>query len=326
VTERFGLGITNCRPAREVVEGVRWADELGAEIAFIAEDINCRDAFQLAALSALQTKRIHLGPGVTNPYTRNPTALAMAAATLEEVSGGRAVLGLGASGPNLIRDQMGLEYGDSAFVLREAATIVRSLLRAETVTFAGDRFRYAGARLEVPVTRPAVPIFFAAMGPRTLRLAGEHADGVLLNVGSSMEYVSWAVRKVREGARRAGCDEGEVTIAAWLTAYVIEDREEGLRRARRWLSQVLSIPRQGELLLEHGGFETSILPAIRELVGAYPHRGDREAAGELVPREWAEKMTLIGDVDEVRRRVEEYRAAGVDVPVMGIGVLRRLYG
>jgi 5,10-methylenetetrahydromethanopterin reductase len=324
MTERFGLGITNCRPTREVMEGVQLAEELGAEMAFIAEDVNCRDAFQLCALSAGQTRRIVIGPGVTNPYTRNPTVLAMAAATLGEVSEGRAMLGLGASGPHLIRDQMGLEYGDSAFVVREAATIVRELLRGETVTFAGDRFRYADARLAVPVIRN-IPIFFAAMGPRTLRLAGELADGVLLNVGASTEYVRWAVSQVRVGALRAGRGKGDVTIAAWLTAYVVRDREEGLQKARQWLAGVLSIARQGELLLEHGGFDASILMSIRQLVGAYPHRGDREAAGKLVPAEWAERMTLIGDVEEVRRRVEEYREAGVDVPVLGIGVLRKVY-
>src|SRR5579864_3188106 len=75
---RFGLGISNCRPVHAVVEGVRRAEALGAEIAFIAEDVNCRDAFELCALSAAQTERIRLATGVVNPYTRNPTSLAMA--------------------------------------------------------------------------------------------------------------------------------------------------------------------------------------------------------------------------------------------------------
>src|ERR1700694_1241894 len=86
--ERFGLGITNCRPARKVVDGIREAEGLGAEIAFVAEDLGCRDAFQLCAAAAASTARIRLGTGVVNPYTRSPMALAMAAATLDELSDG----------------------------------------------------------------------------------------------------------------------------------------------------------------------------------------------------------------------------------------------
>jgi 5,10-methylenetetrahydromethanopterin reductase len=323
--ESFGLGITNCRPAREVVDGVRFAEDVGAEIAFVAEDVNCRDAFQLSAMSAVQTGRITLGPGVANPYTRNPTALAMSTATLDEISGGRAVLGLGASAPNLIHAQMGIEFGDSVGVLREATSIVRGLLRGESVSFAGDYFDYVDARLGVPLTRPRIPIFFAAMGPRTLRLAGGVADGVFLNVGASTEYVRWAIGRVHDGALGAGRNPAEITIAAWLTAYVTDDREAGLRRSRRWLSAVLSIPRQGEVLLERGGFDTSILPAIRKIVRAHPHHGDRSAAAELIPAEWAERMTLIGAPEDVRQRLRDYRDAGVQLPVLGLPALRALY-
>jgi 5,10-methylenetetrahydromethanopterin reductase len=325
VTERFGLGISNCRPSADVIAGVRLAEALGAEIAFIAEDVNCRDSFQLCALSAYRTKRIVVGTGVVNPYTRTPTSLAMATATLEESSSGRALLGLGASSPTLIEGELGIRFGNSVEMMRETATIVRALLRGESVTFKSDRFTYADARLKVSVSRRRIPIYFAAMGPRTLRLAGEIADGVLLNVGASTAYVRWAVAQVREGAERSGRDPGEVTVAAWITAYLGDDHDAGVRRARRWLSAVLSVPRQGELLLEHGGFESTILPDVRRRVGAYPHAGDRSEAGELVPPEWAERMTIVGTREEARRRLKEYRDAGVQVPVLGLGALKELY-
>ena len=109
--ERFGLGISNCRRARGVVSAVQEAEQYGAEIAFIAEDVNCRDAFELGALSATATDHIRIATGVVNPYTRNPTSLAMAVATLDEISEGRAVLGLGTSSPSLIEEQMGIPVG-----------------------------------------------------------------------------------------------------------------------------------------------------------------------------------------------------------------------
>jgi len=319
----LGLGISNCHRATEVVAAVRQAEERGAEIAFIAEDVNCRDAFQLGALCASQTRRIRLATGVVNPYTRNPTSLAMAIATLDELSEGRAALGLGTSSPALIEEQMGIPQGKSVRVMREATEIVQALLSGQKVTYRGERFAYRDAQLEV-LPRSRVPIYFAAMGPLMLRLAGQIADGVLLNVGASTEYVEWAVDQVSAGAKEAGRSPKDVTIAAWLTIYVTDDYEDGLRRAREWLAMMLSIPRQGELLLEHARLDASILPEIRSRVGAYPHHGDRSAAAGYVSPEVAERLTLIGTPEQVRRRLEDYGRAGVQIPVLGPSALRAL--
>lgn len=325
MTGRFGLGITNCRPTIQVIEGIRRAEELGAEVAFVAEDINCRNAFELLAVGATMTRRIQLATGVVNPYTRNPTALAMAIATLDELSDGRAILGLGTSSPSLIQEQMGIATGKSVQVMREATEIVRALLSGEPVSYDGESFRYREAQLEVTPVQPQLPIYFAAMGPLTLRLAGRLADGVLLNVGASPEYVRWAVSEIRSAATGAGRKPDAVTIAAWLSTYVTDDREAGLRRAREWLAGVLSIPRQGELLLERGGEDVSVLKGIREHFTAYPHRGDRAAAAQYVPLEMVERLAVIGAPEEARARVEEYRAAGVEVPVMGLAALEKLF-
>jgi 5,10-methylenetetrahydromethanopterin reductase len=322
--ERFGLGISNCRPAGEIVKRVQDAEELGAEIVFIAEDVNCRDAFELCALSAARTSKIRIATGVVNPYTRNPTSLAMAIATLDEISNGRATLGLGTSSPSLVQDQMGIAVGKSVRVMREATEIVRALLAGETVTYAGRRFIYTDARLDIRPVQDRIPIFFAAMGPLTLRLAGRLADGVLLNVGASIEYVRWAVDQIRTAALQAGRKPDDITIAAWLSVYLDDDRGAALQRARQWLATMLSIPRQGELLLEQSGLDTSILTDIRAHLSAYPHYGNRVAAAEYVPPQVAERLAVVGSPMEARARVDEYRAAGVDIPVVGPGVLRAL--
>jgi 5,10-methylenetetrahydromethanopterin reductase len=249
----------------------------------------------------------------------------MAVATLNEVSDGRAGLGLGTSSPALIEGQMGLRSDGSVGIMREATEIIRGLLAGETVTYPGEHFSYREAKLEVSPVQGRIPIYYAAMGPQMLRLAGRIADGVLLNVGASTEYVRWAVEQIQIGAAETGRDWAEITVATWLTAYVVEDRAEGLRKAREWLAGMLSIPRQGELLLEKAGFDASILPDIRRHHTAYPHSGDKIAAASFIPDEVAESLALIGTTDQVRTRVEQYRAAGVQVPVLGIGPLRSLY-
>ncbi|MGI8826000.1 MAG: LLM class flavin-dependent oxidoreductase [Chloroflexota bacterium] len=323
--ERFGLGISNCRSVENVLTGVEMAEQRGAEIAFLAEDINCRDAFQLAAMSAARTTRIRLATGVVNPYTRNPTSLAMAITTLDQISHGRAVLGLGTGSPALIQEQMGIVHRPSIGAMREAAEIIRALLRGDTVDYTGSRFVYRGASLGIRPVQEHVPIFFAAMGPRTLRLAGQIADGVLLNVGASTTYIRWAVDRVRAGAAEVGRDSSEVTIAAWMTVYVSDDREITLARAREWLATVLSIPRQGELLLEQGGFDSSILPDIRRYAMGYPpHGGDTKRAADFVPPEMAEQMTLLGGREHVSARLAEYADSGVGLPVLPASAIESL--
>jgi 5,10-methylenetetrahydromethanopterin reductase len=321
---RFGVGVSNCRGVEDLVAGVQLAEELGAEIAFIAEDIGCRDAFELCALSALRTSKIRISTGVVNPYTRSPVSLAMAAATLDEISQGRATLGLGSSSAALIERQSGIQRQKPVVTMREAAEVIRRLLGGETVSYQGNAFQIFEAKLQVKPIQDKVPIVFAAMGPLMLRLAGNLADGVLLNVGASTEYVRWAVSEVERGAKIANRDSAEVPVAAWLSAYITEDYESGLQRAREWLSTMLSIPEQGELVLEHSGIDVGMLEAIRRHVQGYPHAGDRRAAADYVPPDVAKRLALVGTKALVLKRIEEYRQAGVSIPVLGLPALRAL--
>jgi 5,10-methylenetetrahydromethanopterin reductase len=322
---RFGLGISNCRRASQVEAHVRDAETLGAEIAFVSEDINCRDAFELCTLAAVRTERIRISTGVVNPYTRNPTSIAMAVATLDEISNGRAGLGLGTSSPSLVEEQMGIPIGRGVGVMMEATEVVRALLSGGSVDYAGERFIYRQARLEVTPVQGHIPIVFAAMGPLMLQLAGRIADGVLLNVGSSPQYVRWAVGEIEKGLNAAGRSREDFTVAAWIATYISTDVGDALRRATEWLPTMLSIPRQGELLLQHSGLDTEILPRVRSEYMAYPHRGDRVAAARHIPPEIAQALTIVGTREQARERLEEYRNVGVDLPVVGPSALRDLF-
>jgi len=320
---RLAVGVSNCRPLANVLETIVGAERLGAGCVFVAEDIGCRDSFALCTAAAQTTSTIKLAVGVANPYTRSPMSLAMAAATLDEASDGRAVLGLGSSSPEMLH-QLGLAQQKPLRVMREAVEVVRALLTGESVTHDGEILRYRDSVLNARPVQSQVPIYFAAMGPQMLRLAGRIADGVILNVGASPAYVRWAVSQVTTGVVAAERSQSDVTIAAWMSVYRTDLDDQSEERARQWLARVLSIPRQGELLLQQSPYRRGMLDDIRNHVTGYPHSGDAGAAARYVPDELLQDMVVLGDAPYVRGRIEEYRRAGVDLPIVPLSTMRDL--
>ncbi len=303
--DRLALGISNCRSVTSVPKEIALAESLDIRSAFIAEDIGCHDAFQLAATAASRTSKITMTIGVANPYTRSPYALAQSYLTLSELSGGRARLGLGSSSRGVIEGQLGLTYGHPLEVMRRAVQRIR-------------------ADLDASAPEREMPLLLAAMGPRMLRLAGMLADGVLLNTGAGPDYIRWAVAIVRSGAAEAGRRPEEVSIAVWVPVYLGDDREAALERARRWAAGMLSIPAQGELLLEKAGIDSSILPEIRRLYQAYPHTGDLSAAARLLQDDITTRLAIVGDVSFAMSRLEDYVEAGADTLVVGPGPVKKM--
>ena len=176
-------------------------------------------------------------------------------------------------------------------------------------------------------TGPSVRLLLAAMGPLMLRLAGELADEVIFNTGSSPGYIRWAVDQARAGSELAGRDPAAVSVAVWLPVYLEATgggRVDALGRARRWAAGMLSIPKQGELLLRHAGLEASFLPELRSAYGVYPPKGDIARGADLVPPAIARTLAIVGDEAQVLNRLPEYLEAGAHTLVLGLAPLRQI--
>ena len=301
--QRFALA-TGGLSLDAVVAAVRDAELRGYEAALVGEVGLEADAFVTAAAALGATAQIRCGPGVVGVHDRHPVALARAAATLDRLAPGRALLGLGRGDRAHVEDALGLAWQPSQAALSDAVHITRALLRGETVRHRGERWSAAiGPASARAAALGAVPVLLAAVGPRTLRLAGAAADGVLLNYGAPPEYVPWALGEVRAGAEQAGRDPAGVDVYGYLFAVCTDsaDAPRRLDALRRRLAELHADPGQGRWLAAQIGS---------------PHRWDDQAL---------RRFAVVGTRDECLRRIEEYRQAGVRCPVLMPSAMRDLH-
>lgn len=302
-------GIDN---GHELRNYARVTEEAGFDSLWVTERYFHEETFSLLGFLAAATRRIRLGLGVTNPYTRNPALMGMSAATLDRISGGRFLLGLGRSDQAVIEGRMGMPYGHPLDTLRETVEQLRRLLAGERVSAGGVYWDLKAVRLAVRPGQERLPIYLAAIGPRALRLAGAVADGVLLNAYVPVRYVRYAVREIASAARAAGRDPTSIDIAGMLIVRLTDDPARMMPALKERLVRLLAEPFVGEVLLERGGFDPGILPSLRATAES---RGEKSAVS-LIPDAMVSAFYLLGDAAACRRRIGEYREAGVDHPLL----------
>ena len=289
----------------------RAAETAGYESLWVTERYFHEETFTLLGFLAGVTQRLKLGVGVTNPYTRHPALLAMASATLDRVSGGRFILGMGRSEPFIIRDRLGIDYRQPRAVLAETVGHIRNLLGGNRVDTTGNQVTLRDTRLAIlPVQQP-MPIYLAALGPQALRLAGAVADGVILNAYVPTGYVRYAVREIRDAARQAGRDPEAIDITCMLVVRLTPDAGALIPGLKQRLVRLLAEPHVGEILLAQGGFDADILEPLR----ATAFHSDADGV-ELISDDMVEAFYLVGDTATCRARIADYRAAGVDAPLL----------
>jgi 5,10-methylenetetrahydromethanopterin reductase len=215
----FGINFMPTAPAREVAGWARAVEDHGFSLLGVSDSPSiCRELYTTLALCATSTGRIRLGPRVITPASRHPAVAASGAATLEEMAPGRTMLAIG-SGDSAAYN-VGLRPVSLAGLSEYAQTIRRLL--------SDGRADYHGATSRFTWSRPRVPIFLAASGPKTLRLAGRIADGVVVRTGIAPDVVRDAIEQVRSGAREAGRDPEAVEMWWWPDANVAESRRQAV--------------------------------------------------------------------------------------------------
>lgn len=304
---RIGVRLREERiPVRQLIELARLAEACGYESVWVPEGSG-KDAFAQLTAYALSTQRVRLATGIVTIYPRTASILAMAAATLDHISGQRAILGLGIGHKESLEAGHGVVFAEPVRRMREYVTLIRAILQGAALPEA-TLARVTRFRLEFTPERPALPIYVAALGPRMCQLAGEVADGVLLN-WATLEAATEAIANVRLGARRAGRSPESLDIACYIRAAVDGDAPAVRRHLARETARYAALDFYRRMF-DRSGFarETAAIAA------ALPRGID--AAAEQVSDGMLAAVSLFGSRDACRKRLEEYRALGVTLPVV----------
>ena len=306
---RIGVAFTGGLTPTEIVECVTLAEELGYESAWMAEG-HGGDQFAILAACAMATRRIRLGTAISSVFVRSAPTIAMAAATVDSLSRGRFILGLGSSHRVQVEGEHGIPFTQPVPRLRDTIEIVRALLRDGVLSFEGRVTTIKRFDLWFTPGRPRIPVYVAALFPPLLEACGEMADGVVLT-WSTLEAARRAAMSVAAGAQRAGRRPEDVEIVSLLPCYVAGSRAEARDRMRGAVALYAGFfPRYNRLLAESGFPDAA--RAIKTLWDA----GDRAAATGAVPDSLVDAVAVVGTGRECRARVEEYRRAGLALPII----------
>lgn len=306
-------------PLRAVAEA-RTAEHLGLGSAWIGERLGTKDFGPLLGAVAQATSSIRLGSAVTNIGLRHPLLLASAAMSLQAMTQGRFILGLGRLHPSAAR-AYGLQTPNNQ-VVRDTAGIVRRLCQGETVSYDGPAGNFPKMRLTDLPELPAPPLVLAAIGPKSLDIAGQYYDGVVLHPFLTAAAVGRCALRVRTAAAAAGRDPQSVRVyATVVVAADLTDQEETAVAAARAVTY-FQIPGYGENLVDINGWSREPLaqlradPVLAGLPGAADHRFTRhellDTARRCVPTEWTMTGAAIGTASHCSSRLREYLAEGAD--------------
>jgi 5,10-methylenetetrahydromethanopterin reductase len=313
--DRVGLYLQDAHDLRVGLEWVKFAEAHGVDSVWQAESRLVRDAIVPMAAYAAVTDRIQIGSGVINNWTRNIGLLAATFLTLDDLAPGRVLCGIGAWWDPLARN-VGIQRRKPVTAMRETVEVLRRLLNMERVTFHGEFHHLDGVELDVVHGRREprhVPIVLGAVGPNMLELAGEIADGVLLNYCVPPEYNEQALERLAAGARRAGRTIDDIERYQLVVCSVNQDSQEALECSRALLTQYLA---QQPHIAEASGVPREVVSEIQSILGWPATNEQIQRAKHLVSDDLVRRITASGTPEEARAKVEEYRQRGTTCPIL----------
>ena len=298
-------------PVPQMVERAKLAEKNGYDAVWVADERFYREVYATLAVLALSTERVKLGTCVTDPYARHPALTAMAIATLDEISNGRALLGFGAGISGFA--ELGIVRKKPALAMREAIQLIRRLLKEETVDFQGEVIGFTNGKLSFKPVRSEIPVYVASNGPLGQRMTGAIADGAIMEGCGSVEEAMAFRETLAQGARKAGRDPKGVKVIARLNACIAADGRAARDAVRLGVARMLAAGRLKFRTAEARGLTlpaeaTAPFANVHYAAGAAPYT---PLLSQVTDRH-VDAFTLAGTVDEVAEHMTRLKSAGVD--------------
>ena len=298
---------------KKYVKAAILADRLGYD-SFWLPEVWGYEAFTLLTEIALKTKRIKLGTGIINVFSRSPALIAMQAATLDEISGGRLILGVGTSGKNVIEGFHGRDFEKPLTQTRDVIRVVRTLLEGRSLNESDAKLRhYRPFKLDFTPTRRKIPIYVAALKQKSITSIGELADG-WMPIFWPYDRLDDGRAWVDAGAEKAGRDPNEIATAPFTTIIPVPGRAAS-KKAREIIA--FYIGGMGEYYKELvSGF--GYAEQCNEIERLFRDKNTRSQALDAVPDELVDVLTIAGDPLFCRKELRRRRELGLEEPIINL--------
>jgi 5,10-methylenetetrahydromethanopterin reductase len=312
---RFSYAMLPDYPLSESLASIKKADELGFYAVYAADETWHKDLWLLFAAAAAQTSQIRLGPSISGIVLREPTLIAQAAATLDELTGGRAEVAVSSGNFGLLA-QYHIDWAKTKPLSRvkEAVHVIRTLLDDGVVTFDGEFFKYSGLFTFARPVQDRLPVKMGAMrGPKSFEAAAEFSDGCHHALSYSREAYEYMMKHCTIGAERAGKNVQDLDLGAWVVFSVAEDSAKAKDAARSMVGLYASAM-PPEQLVRNGVDPDEVTPVV-EAIGA----GDMAKGIELTSPDLAERLSIAGTPEEVTEKIKsDLEPTGINHMILAI--------
>lgn len=313
--QRVALYLQDSHDLRDGLDCVGYAESRGFEAVWQAKSRLVRDAIVPMAAYAAVTERIKVGSAVINNWSRNIGLLASTFLTLDDLAPNRIICGIGAWWDPLAK-QVGVDRRKPLTAMRETITVLKRLLNMERVTFQGEFIHVQDIELDVVYGRHEprnVPIMIGATGDQMMELAGEIADGAILNYCVPLEYNDRALELLANGAKRAGRSLDQIDRPQLIVCSVNEDHDQAIDESKMLLCQYLA---QQPHIAKASNVSPEIVAEIQSILGWPATKEQINKAKHFVPDELVYSVTASGTPEEARACVQEYINHGATCPIL----------
>lgn len=313
--KRPALYLQDSHDLRDGLDYVRYAESKGFDAIWQAESRLVRDAIVPMAAYAAVTDKIKIGSGVINNWTRNIGLLAATYLTLDDLAPDRIICGIGAWWDPLAKN-VGIDRRKPLLAMKETIEVMRRLLNMERVTYHGEFVHVDGIELDVVHGRREprnVPLYIGATGPKMMTMAGEIADGVVMNYCVEPKYNIEALELLDEGAKKAGKRVEDIDRPQLIVCSVDHDHDVAIDNTRELLTQYLA---QQPHIAKASGVSDKVVADIQSILGWPATHAQIQQAKHLVPEDVIQRITASGTPSEAKAKVKEYMENGCTSPIL----------